>query len=58
MKKVSLVCRKCKRARRVSRDKSDPVGTSRIECLCPKCDNGGFDDLAYFDADGKQLLVP
>lgn len=55
MNKVTLSCRKCKRTRKTPADKSDPKGTSKIECLCPKCSNGGFDDLAYFDEQGKQL---
>lgn len=55
MKRIILICRKCKKTRKTPKDKSDPNGTIRIECLCPKCGNGGFDDLAYFDENGKQL---
>lgn len=58
MKKVTLACPKCKRERKVHPHKSDPVGTVRVAVSCPKCNPDGFEDVSYFDATGKQLLVP
>lgn len=56
---ITIECPKCKRSRKTPRHHTDPQGTVKIVLLCPKCDNGGgFEQVDYFDADGKQILVP
>lgn len=58
MKKVTLFCPKCHRTRKANSLRCEPVGTVRVVMSCPKCNPDGFEDVSYFDAAGKQLLVP
>jgi len=54
--KPKLVCPKCGKWVRCERDKSDPEGTTKIVVLCPECaTHGGFEEIHYFDAAGKEL---
>lgn len=59
MKKVTLRCPTCERTMQVAKDKTDPPETATVETLCDNCDHGGgFPEVLYFDADGKQLECP
>lgn len=56
MGKVTLRCPSCERTMEVAKDKTDPKQTAAVETLCDKCDDGGgFPEVLYFDASGKQL---
>lgn len=58
MKQVTLFCPKCKRTKKAPSLRCDPARTVRVVMSCPKCNPDGFEDVSYFDAEGKQLLVP
>lgn len=55
---VLLRCDKCKRTRRVVKDKTDPKGTVEIILPCPECwKDGTFEDPRYLDKNGKQIIA-
>jgi len=55
---VTLQCPQCKRTKLTGRDKTDPEGTAMVKVLCDRCDDGGgFPEVLYFDAAGKQLSI-
>ena len=52
--KIVLRCPKCKRAKRVYLDPSDPPGTAIVEATCDRCDDGGgFPETHYYDSHGR-----
>jgi hypothetical protein len=53
---VTLECKKCKKTKRVAKDKTDPEGTARVLMQCPECNPGDFDEPAYFDNNGKEIV--
>ena len=54
---VKLRCPQCKRSIMAKRDPTDLPGTATVEVLCDRCDDGGgFPEVFYYNADGKQLL--
>lgn len=51
---ITLRCPHCKRTKGAPLDKTDPPGTSVVEAMCDKCDDGGNKpEVHYYDADGK-----
>ena len=53
---VRLLCRKCGAKTYTKRESYEPEAVKTVVCVCPKCDNGGgFDDLQYLDAKGRDL---
>jgi len=34
---------------------TDPAETAEVRMTCPECLNGGYDDTAYYDKDGKEI---
>lgn len=53
---VTLRCRQCERTKKVAKDETDPDGTTIVDCLCDKCDNGGNKpEVLYFDEAGRQF---
>lgn len=54
---VKLKCSKCGKWKIVERHKSDLKGTVTVIADCPECSQPGmFEDVTYWDADGKQIL--
>ena len=53
---VQLRCPQCRRTKRVPRDRSDLPGTAVVQARCPGCVGGEFDEIFYFDVDGKQII--
>lgn len=58
MNKITLHCPKCGRTKKAPKLRCEPIGTARVVMSCPKCNPDGFEDVSYFDVQGKQLLVP
>lgn len=53
---VVLLCRKCGAKTKTKREYYEPPEVATVTCVCPKCDNGGgFDDLQYLDAKGRDI---
>lgn len=52
---VKLRCPKCKREESMRRDETDPPGTDVVEFLCPECNPSGFEQIQYFDKEGRTL---
>lgn len=55
---IHLKCRRCKatRSNMARADWDHPDAVAMVLSYCPRCDKGGeFEDVAYFDADGKEL---
>ena len=51
---VRLLCRQCKRIKHVERHETDPEGTSIVEALCDRCDDGvSKSEVHYYDAQGR-----
>lgn len=54
---VTLRCPTCKKEKPVDRDKSDPPGTAIVAVDCPDCNEGDFEDVHYYRADGTEIIV-
>jgi hypothetical protein len=54
--KVTMRCPSCGKEKRVNLDDGDPSGTAIVETECPKCVDGGFSYVRYYDADGEELF--
>ena len=53
---VTLECPDCGKRKPAGREPSDPLGTAVVQAQCPDCDDdGGFPDILYFDAAGRQI---
>ena len=55
-KTVKLKCKKCGKTKMVEKDDTDPEGTALVLMQCPECNPGDFDEPAYFDATGKEII--
>ena len=53
---ITLHCIACGRKQRARRDPSDLPGTAVVQARCPECVGGDFDEILYFDAQGKQIM--
>lgn len=54
--KIKLECPDCGKQAAADRERSDPPGTALVKARCPDCDDGGgFPDILYFDAAGRQI---
>jgi hypothetical protein len=53
---VRLRCPKCQKERDVVKEQSDPPGTAVVQVACDGCNQGDFEDVMYFRADGSQIL--
>lgn len=56
--RIHLKCRRCKatRSNMARAEHDDPAAVVMVLNYCPRCDKGGeFEDVAYFDAAGKEL---
>ena len=53
---IIIKCPVCKKQKIIDREPFDPVEAVIMELYCYECDNGGFDDPAYFDKNGKQII--
>ena len=58
LSRITLRCPKCKNQKLVPRDKTDPPETALVVSQCDRCNEGDFDSLLYFAADGRQLGWP
>ena len=52
---ISLRCPNCDRARFVERQPDDHPNATVVEIPC--CTPGGFDDVHFFDANGKEIIA-
>ncbi len=53
---VTLECPDCGSRKTTEREPSDLPGTVLVKARCPDCnDGGGFPDILYFDAAGRQI---
>lgn len=56
--RVTIRCPQCSRRKRAIASPTDPEGTSLVLILCDRCDDGGgFPEVSYFDAEGRELAV-
>lgn len=57
--KIRINCPNCDRTNYTCTDKSDPVGTSLVQTLCPECCDklcAHHPAIRYFDIAGKELI--
>lgn len=53
---VILKCPGCGRQHEVARHHTDLPGTAVVVATCPRCNDGDFESIDYFRADGSQIL--
>lgn len=53
---VTLRCKTCKREQKVRKEETDPEGTKLVLLNCPECHRGDFDEPAFFDAAGREIV--
>lgn len=55
---ITLRCPHCARTKPTTVEPIDPPGTAVIECMCDRCDTGGFKpEVSYYDAQGRQIDI-
>lgn len=53
---VLLRCPKCKREKRARKEQSDPPDTAVVELCCPECVGSNWEQIAYYDKGGREIL--
>ena len=54
--KIHLLCPKCGRKQsNMDRADYDSANAVLLEVGCPKCDNGDFEQLSYYDSKGNEV---
>lgn len=52
---MALECPKCAKAGEDHRRPGDPSRAVKMVIICPDCDDGGFHEPSYYNADGVEL---
>lgn len=56
MTAIVLVCPHCDARRTVPREPQDPPNACSARFSCPKCWDGDFETVYYFDPDGREVF--
>lgn len=52
---IKLQCPKCSATEQVDRDPLDPPRATRVEIICPACDDGDRHSPTFFAEDGSEV---